>query len=109
MDIQDQIRWAEAFVIIYSLIDRHSFKSAQEFLRIIKRARASVYAPIILVGNKRDLELGRQVDLKEGRTIALQFGCQFYEVSFARRGETENISASCSTFRLISQAIRLNI
>ncbi len=54
---------------------------AEEYLKSIAGIRAPVYVPIILLGNKRDLEVGRQVNLKEGRTLALKFGCQFFEVS----------------------------
>ena len=54
---------------------------AQEFLKAVNRRCAPVYFPIILVGNKRDLEMGREVEVKEGRSVALKFGCQFYEVS----------------------------
>ncbi len=54
---------------------------AEEYLKSIASIRAPVYVPIILLGNKRDLEVGRQVTLKEGRTLALKFGSQFFEVS----------------------------
>ncbi|CAG2170689.1 unnamed protein product [Oppiella nova] len=80
---KDQIEWAEAFVIIYSICDRNSFNLAQHYLKYISAIRGPVYVPIILLANKRDLEVGRQVSVDEGTTLALQFGSQFYEISAA--------------------------
>lgn len=43
----------------------------------------STRLPLILLGNKRDLEHVRQVMLEDGQELALKFRCQFYEVSAA--------------------------
>ncbi len=39
--------------------------------------------PILLVGNKNDLEHLRVVEKVEGLSTALQYGCHFYELSVA--------------------------
>lgn len=39
--------------------------------------------PVLLLANKKDLEHRRQVGVDEGHEVALEFGCQFYEVSAA--------------------------
>lgn len=79
----DQIRWADAFVIIYDICVRESFAHAQNMLNRIRNAKQPTYVPVVLLGNKRDLEHSRQVDMDEGVQLAQQHGCQFAEVSAA--------------------------
>ncbi|XP_054159715.1 ras-related and estrogen-regulated growth inhibitor-like protein [Oppia nitens] len=80
---KDQIEWAEAYVIIYSICDRNSFQLAQHYLQYITAIRGPVYVPIILLANKRDLEVGRQITKEEGTSLAHKFGSQFFEISAA--------------------------
>ncbi|KAK8062607.1 Ras family protein [Apiospora hydei] len=37
--------------------------------------------PILLIGNKRDLESGREVSIHEGRALAQELRCGFIETS----------------------------
>lgn len=37
--------------------------------------------PIVIVGNKKDYVQGREVSTEEGRMLALNMGCDFYEAS----------------------------
>ncbi|RWS14200.1 ras-related and estrogen-regulated growth inhibitor-like protein [Dinothrombium tinctorium] len=82
-ELRDTILWADGCVIVYSICDMLSFKRAQDYLRAVNDNRNSINVPVILLGNKRDLEIRREVDLKKGRQVAVQFGCQFYEISAA--------------------------
>lgn len=79
----DQIRWADAFVIIYDICARETFTYAQNMLNSIRGNKQPSYVPIVLLGNKRDLEHSRKVDMDEGLSLAGQHGCQFAEVSAA--------------------------
>lgn len=56
----------------------------------------SVQVPLLLLGNKRDLEHVRQVMVEDGQELALRLRCQFYEVSAAD---------SCVGVRLAFQAL----
>lgn len=51
------------------------------------QVRAVDDVPLVLVGNKTDLELsgGRRVSAEEGAQLARKFGCQFLETSAAHR------------------------
>lgn len=40
-----------------------------------------VRTPIVIVGNKRDQGNDREVSTEEGRALATQLGCDFYETS----------------------------
>ena len=52
------LKWANAFVVVYSIVDRDSFDEASRYLGIIgKYQRLSGNdGPVALVGNKADLE-----------------------------------------------------
>lgn len=80
--LQKHIEWADAFVIVYSVCDRNTFEDARRILDIIQ-FKGTYRSPAILLGNKRDLEKGRQVAVDDGHETSLQYRCQFYEVSAA--------------------------
>lgn len=79
------MRCGEGFLICYSVIDRHSFQEALEYRKLIQKVRASEDTPLVLIGNKFDLQMQRKVTTDEGKTLARQFGCPFYETSAALR------------------------
>ncbi|XP_042903538.1 ras-related and estrogen-regulated growth inhibitor-like protein [Parasteatoda tepidariorum] len=81
--LQDHIDWADAFVVVYSVCDRSSFEKARKVLESVTLSKGALRAPAILLGNKRDLERGRQVAVDDGHEASLQYRCQFYEVSAA--------------------------
>ncbi|KAK4881944.1 hypothetical protein RN001_005263 [Aquatica leii] len=81
--LYEHIRWGEAFVVVYSVNDRHSFREAQELLGQLAKLKLPSYYTSLLLGNKRDLDHCRQICVDDGQELSLQFGCQFYEVSAA--------------------------
>lgn len=84
--MRDQyMRCGEGFIICYSVTDRHSFQEASEYRKLITRVRLSEDIPLVLIANKLDLEMHRKVSTEEGRNLASQFGCPFYETSAALR------------------------
>ncbi|KAB0803686.1 hypothetical protein PPYR_00656 [Photinus pyralis] len=84
--MRDQyMRCGEGFLICYSVTDRHSFQEALEYRKLIQKVRASEDTPLVLIGNKFDLQMQRKVTAEEGKTLARQFGCPFYETSAALR------------------------
>ncbi|KAI7105883.1 Ras-like [Hortaea werneckii] len=48
------------------------------------------YFPIIVVGNKCDLESEREVSTEEGKELARSFGCKFIETSAKSRINVDN-------------------
>lgn len=81
--LYDHITWADAFVLVYSICERSSFDQARALLETLVAVRGARSAPMILLGNKRDLEHCRQVGVDDGHEASLHFHCQFYEVSAA--------------------------
>lgn len=55
----DHIRWADAFLIIYSIVDRESFYEAERILKQLAKLKLPSYYTSLLIGNKRDLEHSR--------------------------------------------------
>uniref|UniRef100_A0A8V0YGT3 small monomeric GTPase n=1 Tax=Gallus gallus TaxID=9031 RepID=A0A8V0YGT3_CHICK len=76
--MRDQyMRGGEGFIICYSITDRQSFQEAAEFKELIYRVRHTYDIPLVLVGNKTDLEEFRQIFLYFCLTDIF-FVCLFY-------------------------------
>jgi len=88
--LRDQwIRDCEGFVIIYSIISRISFEQVSVFKEQVMRVKDAEKLPIMLVGNKCDLEDRREVETHEGEHLAKVIGCQFKEASAKTRENVE--------------------
>lgn len=86
-------RGADAAVLVYALDDKETFDKVEEwrtnFLNLSNETSEDF--PILLLGNKSDLEQTRAVPTTEGKRYANQKGMVFYETS-ALNGS--NIKAS---------------
>ncbi|KAL2084557.1 hypothetical protein ACEWY4_020075 [Coilia grayii] len=79
-----QLQWADGVILVYSICDRSSFDVVRQQVQLIRQSRKmSVNAPIVIVGNKRDLQHQRTVSSEEGRLFALSADCGFFEISAA--------------------------
>lgn len=58
---EQYMRTGEGFVLVYSINSRQSFEEIMVFQQQILRVKDKDYFPIIVVGNKCDLEHERQV------------------------------------------------
>jgi len=98
--LYNQISWADAFVVVYAINDHKSFTHARDLLDTICVLKDLKRPPILLLGNKRDLEHARQVTAEEGQQISLQYQCQFHEVSVAE----SSVGVTLSIQNLIKEA-----
>ncbi|KAM9352574.1 ras-related and estrogen-regulated growth inhibitor-like protein [Symphorus nematophorus] len=83
---EKKVQWADGFVLVYSICDRASFNTVSRLIQAIKSTKDYLNAdkaPIVIVGNKRDLQHRRTVLSEEGWLLALKTDCHFYEVSAA--------------------------
>ncbi|MBN3317660.1 RERGL protein, partial [Atractosteus spatula] len=82
---EEQLQWADGFILVYSICDRASFQVVRQLVQRIRQARkgAERAAPVVVVGNKRDLQHRRAVSGEEGRLLALAADCGFFEISAA--------------------------
>lgn len=52
----------DLFVVVYSVVDRNSFKTAEKVLQYLKESEMLMTRGAILVGNKTDLERHREIN-----------------------------------------------
>ncbi|KAI0806108.1 P-loop containing nucleoside triphosphate hydrolase protein, partial [Irpex lacteus] len=77
-----EIRAHEGFILIYSITDHLSFDQMRptfERIKQVKEGESKTFF-VILVANKNDLEVHRQVSVEEGKLLAQEFGCQFFQI-----------------------------
>ncbi|XP_076244771.1 rad, Gem/Kir family member 3 [Calliopsis andreniformis] len=73
----------DAFVVMYSVIDKASFQRAEEILERLHNQDFLRGKPAILVGNKVDLVRSRVVSSQDGKCMACTYRVKFIEVSVA--------------------------
>lgn len=61
---EQYMRTGEGFLLVYSITSRQSFEEILTFQQQILRVKDKDYFPIIIVGNKCDLDAERQVSRK---------------------------------------------
>ncbi|XP_062868973.1 ras-like protein family member 12 [Trichomycterus rosablanca] len=77
------LAWASSFLIVYSIDNRLSFDVCQQYVEAVTLYTRGLQpeTPIVLVGNKVDMERYRQVSKADGEALAARLGCRFFEVS----------------------------
>ena len=85
------MRGGEGFILVYSVTEKRSFDELRRFKEMIDRVRNYEPVPVVLVGNKCDLETKRQVPKRDGEAMAKEFGCPFYEASAAFRHNVDEV------------------
>lgn len=74
-------RSGHGFIIVYSITCHSSFELAALKREQIINAQERDNVPIVIVGNKCDLEADRKVTTSEGYDLAQSFHCPFFETS----------------------------
>lgn len=54
--VDKDIRWADAFLVVYSITDKNSFNNAIQLVEAIYDGKGTDELHVALVGNKIDLE-----------------------------------------------------
>ena len=62
---EQYMRSGEGFLLVFSLADRRSFEDAARFHKEILRVKDRDEFPVMLVGNKADLDLQCMVRVKD--------------------------------------------
>ena len=84
------IKTSDAVILVYAINDRKSFDALDKWLLKISEASDITKKPIIIIGNKSDLdEDKREVSYEEGKNFAKNKGYNFYETS-AKTGTNVN-------------------
>jgi len=75
------MRQGQGFLFVYNITERKSLDELTNFRDQILRVKDKDYIPIVVVGNKCDLESERQVSKAEGQNMAGQWKAPFFEAS----------------------------
>jgi Ras-related protein Rap-2C len=75
------IKNGQGFLVIYSVTSMQTFQDIRSMKEQIMRVKATNKIPILLVGNKCDLQRQREVTAQEGEQLAASWGCPFLESS----------------------------
>ncbi|KYQ88213.1 type A von Willebrand factor domain-containing protein [Tieghemostelium lacteum] len=88
--MRDQyVRTGNAFLLVYSITSRSSFEEVPQLIQHVARIKDSDNTPIIIIGNKGDLEYQREVSRLEGEQLARNYNCPFIETSAKTRVNIE--------------------
>lgn len=100
---EQYMRTGEGFLLVYSIDSRQSFEEIRTFQQQILRVKDRDDFPIIIVGNKCDLEQDRVVSQEEGLAMAQSFKCKFMETSAKKR-----INVEQSFYELVREIRKYN-
>ena len=83
--IESYVR-CHGYVLVYSITSQSSFERLSGWWKPVLEARRRLgldtdTLPLVLVGNKCDLEDERQVSRDQGERLAREWGCSFIEAS----------------------------
>lgn len=84
------MRQGKGFIIVYAIDDRASFEEAEVFHHDLTRTKGTQNVPVVLCGNKCDLEDKRVVSKTEGEELAAKLNADFYETSALANINIEN-------------------
>jgi len=85
------LRSGEGFLLIYSIVSQHTLGEVKSFAERIRRAKNSDNIPMVIAGNKCDLEDQRGVPTSDGEDLAKKLNCLFYETSAKTRKNVDEV------------------
>jgi small GTP-binding protein len=81
----------QGFVLVYSITSQATFNDLVDLKEQILRVKDSDKVPMVLAGNKCDLENDRAVAKTEGQSLAAEWGCTFLETSAMQRINVDEV------------------
>jgi Ras-related protein Ral-B len=84
-------RSGEGFLLVFSITDHESFDVLDEFREQILRVKTAEDVPLILIGNKSDLEVNRHVKRDEANNKADRWKKPYIETSAKTRDNVDKV------------------
>ncbi|PRP77559.1 hypothetical protein PROFUN_00420 [Planoprotostelium fungivorum] len=81
----------QGFVLVYSIIAQSTFNDLGDLREQILRVKDKDVVPMVLVGNKCDLQDQRVIASDQGEDLARKFNCTFLEASAKTRIKVDDI------------------
>lgn len=88
------IRGADVAVIVYDVTSSESAEAVSYWLDELAKSEEDLVA--VIVGNKIDVGRGREVTTEKGQTMAMSYGCMFFETSAQTGENVEALFVSCA-------------
>ena len=80
--MRDQyIRTGRGFLLMFSVTSRVSFDKIAEYYQQVLNIKDEDSFPIVLMGNKCDLKMDREISTEEGEELARELNCPYFETS----------------------------
>lgn len=102
--MRSHINSADEFVLVYSINDRSTFNLVDTIKKLIDQYKGKRDHPVIVLGNKVDLDYERQVDFDEALVWAKRENIKLFEVTSHERVTLLDFTRYLSTLLLSSQA-----
>ena len=93
------IKKAHGIIIMYDITNKSSFDSIPDIIKNIKEEKGNDF-PMILIGNKIDLEQDREIKKEEGKDLASKNGIEFFEIS-----NKEGINVQEAGFAIVNKIL----
>uniref|UniRef100_A0A8D2J7F7 small monomeric GTPase n=1 Tax=Varanus komodoensis TaxID=61221 RepID=A0A8D2J7F7_VARKO len=94
------LKWADGFILVYSITDYHSYQAIRPLYQHIRKIRPDSKSPVLIVGNKGDLSHSRQVAANDGLQLANELGSVFLEIS-----ASDNYQGVCDVFQHLCKEV----
>ena len=75
------ISFGEGFLLVFAINNEESFQDIKDKYERVKKAKHNTKVPILLVGNKQDLDKDRKVTNEAAINLAKEWGVEYIETS----------------------------
>lgn len=101
--LRTYITFADEFILVYSINDRPTFNLIDTIKKLIDQGKGKRDYPIIVLGNKVDLDNERQVDFDEALIWAKRENIKLFEVTSLERATLSDFTRYLSSQITASQ------
>ncbi|KAL6072122.1 DNA-binding transcription factor rap1 [Balamuthia mandrillaris] len=81
----------QGFILVFSIIAQSTFNDLPDLREQILRVKDMDDVPMVLIGNKCDLQDQRVITVEQGEALARKFNCAFLETSAKTKVNVEQI------------------
>lgn len=83
------MKTGQGFLLVFSITSQSSFSELAELREQISRIKDDDHVPMVLIGNKSDLEEDRAVSRPRAFAISREWGVPYFETSARRRANVD--------------------
>lgn len=92
VSIRDKyLRRGDGYICVYSVTYEPTIHEVEAFVERIQRIKDVENFPMVLAGNKADMEESRVIDRDRGDELSGKIGCPFYETSAKTRQNVDEV------------------